>query len=116
MGFKIYVYIGDRFCLLEVTRIKFCKLIIFVSVLAYPQSSIVLIVKAFLSKNNKFSKKLQITNMFEKACRLKFASLQFDIKIDILRVLTNIILTRMIKFMIFTKILVDFIPRVSIVK
>ena len=54
--------------------------------------------------------------MFEKACRLKFASLQIDIKIDILRVLTNIILTRMIKFMIFTKILVDFIPRVSIVK
>jgi len=116
LGFKIYVYIGDRFCLIEVTRIKFYKLIIFVSVLAYSQSSIVLIVKAFLSKNNKFSKKLQITNMFEKACRLKFASLQFDIKIDILRVLTNIILTRMIKFMIFTKILVDFIPRVSIVK
>jgi len=28
---------------------------------------------------------------------------QIDIRIDILRVLTNIILTRMIKFMIFTE-------------
>lgn len=53
MGFKIYVYIGgERSCLIEVTRIKFCKLNIFVSVLMLN----CLNCKSVLSKNNNFLK------------------------------------------------------------
>jgi len=45
----------------------------------------------------------------------KLCIAQFDIRIDILRVLTNIISTRRIKFMIFTRedILLDFVSSIS---